>query len=312
MPSESANTLRIEQSPEPVESEPALLGLKRRKVSLSCGDISYIEEGEGPCILLLHGAPVTSLGFVRVIRELKAHYRVIAPDFPGFGRSTLRSDNKITLETSAAFIEEFCRELKLDQLYLFGNDSSGCTGLAAASNLSDRIAGLIIADTVPVPLNGRAWLVRMILKHVVTSWPVRALNARFNVLPWLVATVAPWLRPFSREERRVLISQYDTRTKRDLILDVFAQMAVNTAFMEATAKRVAQSLRNKPALILSGQFDPVRFVGGVSRFREMFPNHEVGIIPFEEHFPILSSGEKVARVIDQFCKGVEARKDRTG
>lgn len=63
------------------------LGLRIRRVATPSGDIAFVDEGEGPPVLLLHGAPLTSLGFVRVVRELRTQQRVIAPDLPGFGRS---------------------------------------------------------------------------------------------------------------------------------------------------------------------------------------------------------------------------------
>ena len=39
-------------------------GLTVRRVHVSCGELAYVDEGNGPPILLLHGAPFTSLGFV--------------------------------------------------------------------------------------------------------------------------------------------------------------------------------------------------------------------------------------------------------
>lgn len=274
----------------PTES---LLGLARYRVRLDSGAITYVDEGRGRPVVLLHGAPTTSLSFVRVIRALAPHCRVLAPDVPGFGGSAPSRTFDDTLAAYAQMVEEFCLKLDLQESVVYVNDSSGAFGLVAAARLGTRVAGLVVADTVPVPLTGLAWPVKLLLRHIVSSRPVRALNRRWNVLPWLVATVAPWRRPFTPAERAVLISQFDTASKRDRVLDLFARMGWDDAFMHAAA-RAALALADTPALILYGQFDPMRLAGGVRRYRRLFRQHRVVIVRGEEHFPILAEGERVA------------------
>jgi haloalkane dehalogenase len=281
-----------------------VLGLQLGSIPLACGEISYVDEGAGPTIVLLHGAPFTSLGFVRLIRELARHHRVIAPDLPGFGYSQASPAFAGSLASYADFVEQFCRALELRAFFFYVNDASGCFGLVAAARLAPDVAGLVVADTVPLPLTGMAWLVKQVLKRVVSSRPVRYVNRRLNLLPWLVATVAPFLRPFSADERAVLTAQFDTPGKRDRIIDLFEQMGRDEAFLRGAAAAARDYLGEKPALILYGQFDPVRLIGGVARFRRLFRNHVVQIIAFEEHFPILASAERVARVVRQWILDV--------
>jgi haloalkane dehalogenase len=286
------------------EDRASALGLRVCATSVGGARVTYVDEGEGPPIVLLHGAPLTSLGFVRVIKELERHHRVIAPDLPGFGGSELPPNFRGTLEEYAAFVVDFCRELHLRGFAVYVNDSSGCIGLAAAATMADWVAGLVVADTVPIPLTGAAWPVRMILKYVLGSWLVRALNRSLNLLPWLVASVAPLLKPFARDERRALVREFDTRAKRERVLDLFAHMGSNDAFMRRTASAVAERLRSRPALILYGQFDPMRLIGGAGRFRALLPNSVTAIVPFEEHFPILASGARVGRIVHEWMRTV--------
>jgi len=256
---------------------------------------TYVDEGSGPSVLLLHGAPITSLGFVRVIRELRSTHRVIAPDFPGFGGSELPSEFNASLDEYANFVVAFVNALGLKDLVMYVNDSSGCIGIAAATRFApDTLRGLVVADTVPIPLTGAAWFVGLVLRYVVTSALMRWLNRRFNLLPWLVANVAPWINPFPKAERRALSREFDTPEKRARVLALFRQMAIDKAFMSNAAQQARAQLSQLQTLILYGQLDPMRFVSGISRFRAMFPNSHVAIIPAEEHFPILSSGAKVA------------------
>jgi haloalkane dehalogenase len=300
--------MNIIEAPSRAKSTPAIpsgtssvLGLTLRSVHLSCGEISYAEEGAGPVLVLLHGAPLTSLGFARVIRRLRAHYRVIAPDLPGFGYSRASPHFSATLASYADMVVEFCSGLRLDHLVLYLNDSSGCFGLRAAAQIAPQVVGIVVADTVRVPLEGAAWLVKLVLKHVVGSRFVRFLNRRLNLLAWLVVTVAPWLEPFSREERAVMTQQFDTAQKRDRILDVLESMGRDEVFMRSTARLARERLSAKPVLLLYGQFDPMRFAS-LAAFRALFRRSIIEIIPLEEHFPILSSGERVAKVVHEWMQ----------
>jgi haloalkane dehalogenase len=282
------------------------LGLTRRVLELDGARVSYIDEGSGPVVLLLHGAPLTSLGFLRVIRALRADHRVIAPDLPGFGGSELPSGFTVRLAACAAFVESFCVALGLRGIHVYVNDASGSFGLAAAARLGDRVAGVIVADTVQIPLTGWAWPVRQILTHVLGSRLVRWLNRRLNLFPWLVATLAPYLRPFSREERVALVQEFDTAEKRDRVLDLFEQMGRDVAFMRETAALVSERLRDRPALLLYGQLDPVRLLGAPGRFRRLLPRSVVRVIAREEHFPILASGERVAEIVRRWISALAA------
>jgi pimeloyl-ACP methyl ester carboxylesterase len=269
-------------------------GLTLRRVAIPSGDISYIDEGSGRPVVLLHGAPITSLGFVRVIRTLRGRCRVLAPDLPGFGDSVAAPGFPGSLASYASAVREFCAALDLRGFVVYVNDASGAFGLAAAAAMRDRVAGVVVADTVPIPLTGAAGLVGFALRHVVPSRPVRFVNRHWNVFPWLVATAAPWRRPFRSAERRALLAPFDTAARRDRVLDLFAEMGRDDTFMRATAHAVAERLAATPALLLYGQFDPMRLIGGIRRYATLFPRHRVCIVPWEEHFPILAEGEAVA------------------
>ena len=51
------------------------------------GHIHYVDEGEGPTVLLLHGNPTWSYLYRNVIKGIRGECRLIAPDYPDFGMS---------------------------------------------------------------------------------------------------------------------------------------------------------------------------------------------------------------------------------
>lgn len=272
-------------------------------MALSTGQTSYVDTGAGPPVLLLHGAPMTALGFARVIRALAPHHRVLAPDFPGFGGSTAAPTFDGSLAAYAAFVVEFCETLDLRNLVVYVNDTSGCIGLDAMARIRSRVRGVVVADTTPLPLTGRAWLVKFVLRYMVTSWPMRALNRRFNLLPWLVARVAPLWHPLPRPIRDAMTAQFDTPAKRDRVMDVLRHVADDERFLRRAARSAAAS-SDCPALVLFGQFDPMRMVGGVAHWRDVFPRCTSVVIPYEEHFPILGSGAQVAAAVHSWMEAL--------
>jgi haloalkane dehalogenase len=279
-------------------------GLARRTVMMDGARTTYVDEGRGPTVVLLHGAPFTAIGFMRVIAELAKHHRVVAPDLPGFGGSDVPPGFRGALGDYAAFVVAFCGALGLDDFALYTNDSITCFGILAAAEMAPRVAGLVVADTVPIPLTGAAVLVKIVLAHVLSSRLVRFLNRKLNLLPWLVATLAPWLRPFSSAERRALTAEFDTPEKRERVLDLFQQVGKDDAFMHAAARLARERLAHAPVLILYGQLDPMRWIGGPRRFRALFPRHASAVVPAEEHFPIFASGARVGAIVHEWMTSV--------
>lgn len=251
-------------------------------------------------MVLLHGAPFTSLGFVRLIRSLRERCRVIAPDLLGFGQSAAAEAFDGSLGAHAQSVAEFMDALGLARTVLFGCDASASIGLATAAKMPSRIAGLVVADTIQIPLVGRAWPIRMLLSYVMNSRVVRFFNRRFNILPWAVATLDPFRRPFSRNERRAFVRQFDSHAKRDRVLELFVAMGRDVPFMQHTASQARARLGDKPTLLVYGQFDPMRLLGAVSYFRKWFRSSSVAIIPREKHFPYLAEGEAVGAAMKRW------------
>ena len=61
---------------------------QQKKIMVEGGNMAYIDIGEGPVILLVHGVPTSSWLYRHIIHNLlQKGYRVIAPDLLGFGNS---------------------------------------------------------------------------------------------------------------------------------------------------------------------------------------------------------------------------------
>ena len=113
--------------------------------------IHHLDEGpgDGEIILCLHGQPTWSFLYRKMIPVLVgAGYRVIAPDFVGFGRSdkpTRRSD--YTYARHVAWMSTWLTEMDLRDITLFGQDWGGLIGLRLVAAYPDRFARVVAANT---------------------------------------------------------------------------------------------------------------------------------------------------------------------
>src|SRR5262245_36591514 len=94
-----------------------------RTVKVRDLDVSYRQAGpkDPPTVLLLHGFPTSSQMFRNLIPSLAGRYRVLAPDYPGFGHSSMppRHEFAYTFDNLAAVVEEFTTILGLSKYALY-------------------------------------------------------------------------------------------------------------------------------------------------------------------------------------------------
>jgi hypothetical protein len=98
--------------------------------------IFYRESGpkDAPTILLLHGLPSSSRMFEPLFTRLSDRYRLVAPDYPGFGHSDWPDPNKFayTFDHYAEIMNHFTEALGLSRYTLYMQDYGGPVGFRMA------------------------------------------------------------------------------------------------------------------------------------------------------------------------------------
>jgi haloalkane dehalogenase len=109
----------------------------------------YVNEGQGDeVILCLHGEPTWAYLYRHIIPPLAEHYRVVAPDMIGFGRSDKYAEmDAYSYQMHYDKLVEFIEALDLTNITLICQDWGGLLGLAIAANHSDRFARLVVLNT---------------------------------------------------------------------------------------------------------------------------------------------------------------------
>jgi pimeloyl-ACP methyl ester carboxylesterase len=113
-------------------------------------DIFYRDAGpqDAPAILLLHGFPTSSNMFRNLIPRLAGSFRVIAPDYPGFGQSSM-PDHKsyaYTFENYADIVDKLAGQLGVSKYSLYVMDYGAPVGYRLALRHPERVQALIVQN----------------------------------------------------------------------------------------------------------------------------------------------------------------------
>jgi pimeloyl-ACP methyl ester carboxylesterase len=113
-------------------------------------DVFYREAGaeSAPTILLLHGFPTSSNMFRNLIPLLANSFHVIAPDYPGFGLSSMPDHKSFayTFENLTNVVEQLVKTLNLKKYSLYVMDYGAPIGYRLALRLPDRVQALIVQN----------------------------------------------------------------------------------------------------------------------------------------------------------------------
>jgi haloalkane dehalogenase len=129
-------------------------GFERYALDVGGVRMHVMEYGHGRPVVCLHGNPTWGYLWRKVARALDpARYRVIMPDIVGLGFSDKpRTGAAHTLDNHIRWFGALLDRLDLDERLIFaGQDWGGPIGLGALAERSNRIAGLVILNTVVSP-----------------------------------------------------------------------------------------------------------------------------------------------------------------
>ncbi|MFI4893840.1 MAG: alpha/beta fold hydrolase [Phycisphaerales bacterium JB058] len=125
-----------------------------RSIEIDGTTVYYREAGsehqgaDEPVIVLLHGFPTSSHMFRDLIPMLADKYRVIAPDYPGYGLSDAPPAHEFdyTFDTIADMMEELLDRVGAERWVLYLQDYGAPVGFRLATENTGRVAGLIVQN----------------------------------------------------------------------------------------------------------------------------------------------------------------------
>lgn len=262
--------------------------------------ISTLTMGSGPDVLLLHGLGGTRASFFETAAELSRHYRVHAPDLPGFGSSckpTLGSYNaRWFAETMIGLMDE----LGIGDAHLVGNSMGGRVAIEIGLQAPHRVRALgLLCPAV-------AWIKRGL--HPI----VRLLRPEFGLLPHAIrrSVVANqfWSIFYNRDVIDPAVGELMVDEFRRIYTSAGARYAflasARNIYLEAPFGRSGFYPRlselEPPALFIWGSHDqlvPPAFGRHVTRW---LPGAEQVTIPCCGHVPQVECTEETNRLLLDF------------
>ncbi len=251
----------------------------------TCNDIHwhYLEGGRGEPLVVLHGFNADSSHFCRVSRHLTAHFRVLAPDLPGFGLTPSGEIDSFRVEDVADRVLEWLDELGVHDFYLGGNSMGGYIAVAMARRAPERVRALWLL----APGGLHTAKLSAVLEEVADERhnPLvirnradfhRLLDYCFVRPPWIPGPLARYLSHRAADsavqaQRIFDAMRYDSQPLEDLARDL-----------------------PTPALIVWGQADQVLHPQGASLLDEIMPNTRSLVLPSIGHLPMLEDPRNVA------------------
>jgi len=266
-------------------------------------------EVSGPPIILMHGYPDSQHLYDRVVPFLRSERRVVTFDFLGWGASDKPppSQHRYDAASLRADLEAVIEHFGVDQVELVVHDASGWPGIDWALDNPDRVAALVVLNTVYHPTatarppEG--------LAQYATPGPARdALIERVSQddALWLAGSEADGIIGFRGQIGRF----FSSAAVRDALLPVFEEesLAMRPAFIalagvlfdEVLARAAAiprMRAFDRPVVIAFGIDDPYLNAGVAADFAAQFPRSRRIDIPGANHYVQLDQPEAVASAI---------------
>ena len=237
-------------------------------------------------VLYLHSVPTSSDDW-RALLELSGG---LAPDLPGFGRTSKAGNLDYALPAYAVFVEQFLDALAVPEVALVGHGWGAAIGLLFALRHPERVTRLAIIDAVPL-LDGfqwppiARWLRRPGIGELVMGSVNRWLLAR--LLRKASATPAAW--PDARVAE--VWEQFDQGTQRAILR---LHRSVDVPALAAAGAGLGDL--QQPALVVWGDEDPWLSPAFADTYAHLLPHAAVEHVAGAGHWPWLDQPALAARV----------------
>jgi len=298
-----------------------------RTITIEDVDIFYREAGNpnNPTILLLHGFPTSSHMFRDLIPELADQYHLVAPDYPGYGFSSMPtvSEFDYTFDNVARLIGKFIDEIGVDKFSLYVMDYGAPVGFRIATARPDKVESLIVQngnaynegiennfwepimaywtdrDAINKGLDNDFW------KNVKTAYeqPAMSNDDALRFLTTLGATKWQYTNGVSNVEAVSpdtwghVQPLLDRDGNQDIQLQMFYSYGTNPPLYPAWQKYFRDN--QPPTLIVWGKYDEIFPAAGAEPYKRDLKDLEYHLID-TGHFALETHGQEIADLMRDF------------
>ncbi|MGB8861519.1 MAG: alpha/beta fold hydrolase, partial [Ilumatobacteraceae bacterium] len=264
------------------------------------------DTAAGVTIVCLHGNPTWSFLWSRLLHELAAVHRVIAPDQLSMGWSDRVGPRPY--RDRVRDLDDLLRAMGVDgPVWLVAQDWGGAIAMGHAVAHPQRVAGLVLSNTgIAVPAGRRApWLIKLAATSGVHRLTTRTTPLFVRGTPFL-----PGL-PLSRLQRRALAAPYRGAARREAVAGFVADVPFDDSHPSAAdlaAVAAALPSLRVPVRLVWGSRDPVFNDDFAEDLRGRFHDVELHRIAKGGHLTVLETS--IAPFVEAAIAGGEAHDQR--
>lgn len=274
--------------------DPQLYPFQSRWFDSSRGRVHYVDEGDGPPILLCHGNPTWSFLYRNIIVALRDRFRCIAPDYLGFGLSERPADFGYQVDEHAQVVGELVDHLGLDDYLTMGQDWGGPISMAVAVERADRVRGIVLGNTWFWPADT---LSTKAFSRIMSSPPMQYAILRRNFFVERLIPAGTQRRPSAAVMEHYRAVQPSAEARKG-VAELPKQILAAHPLLARLAREVPAKLGAKPALLVWGMKDFAFRPGPtIPRMRRTFPDHVLVELPDAKHFIQEDAPERIAAAI---------------
>lgn len=276
-----------------------------KKIQIEDCNVFYREAGstDKPVILLLHGFPSSSSMFRELMPQLSDNYRVIAPDFPGFGQTDSPKRDKFTytFDHITDIVEKFTEALNLEHFAMYVFDYGAPIGYRLAMRNPHKIKAIISQNGNMYDEGlGKKWEAR----KAYWAAPTDSLRKQFSSAYALETIKGQY--EYGTPENSVSPDNYlldyyyvnlpgRAEIQDDLIFDYRTNVALYPEFQKYLRDN------RPPLLAVWGENDPSFIPEGAKAFKKDLPDAEIHFV-LSGHFALESHCNEIAALMIDFLK----------
>lgn len=275
-------------------------------------DIFYREAGpkNAPTVLLLHGFPTSSHMFRDLIPALADKYHVVAPDYPGFGYSSMPSVDEFeyTFDNLANVLETFTEKVGIKKYSIYLMDYGAPVGFRLAAAHPERVETLIVqnGNAYNEGIDNDFWV------PVKSYWKDRTEEQGHKLRSLLTIDATKW--QYTHGVRNLETISPDTWGHVQPLLDRPGNQEIQLALFYSYGSnpplypKWQEYLRNyqPPTLVVWGKNDVIFPAAGAHPYKRDLKNLEFHLLD-TGHFALEEDGATIAKLIRNFLSKQLAR-----
>lgn len=251
-----------------------------KNITIDNLNISYVEEGSGKTIVLFHGWGANKEAFTPIIKRLSEYMRVVALDFPGFGKSD-EPKEIWDVDKYSEFMKSFIKEADCEEAIWLGHSFGGRVIIKLFEKMEKKPEKIVLVDSAGIkPRRGAEYYLRVYsykLGKKILKLPILNKTGLYEAL---VKNAGSSDYKVLSENMRATMSRVVNEDLREYLRDI-----------------------NVPVLLIWGDNDTATPLSDAKIMDSLLSDSGIVVLEGAGHFSYLDRPQKFFAALEYFVKG---------